>query len=234
VQHLSLIRLNIINVSIAIYEQKVINGSADQVHKHNLARFYHVKAVQLKRKSEEEKSIDSESAAYLAKAKAMFTEAITMDSEEAVRASLYTEYSMFLFQYHKIENEEEFQEIANYLRAAIELNGDGSLLDYNQLKKATIIEPLQELLQKQGEIVVKPYSLAYYLLTKLYKIYGQEVEAKQVLEEFVKAASVDEDKVTQHLLSVAQKELPSVAIAPTSWVQRISGDELATKKGMGQ
>ena len=104
-------------------------------------------------------------------------------------------------------------------------------LIFSQMEKATIIGALQELIQEQNEIVVKPYALAYYLLTKLYKLHGQEVEAKQVLEEFAKAASVDADKVTQHLLAAAQKELPSVAMAVTSWVSRTSEDGLVVKGG---
>jgi len=233
VQHLSLIRLNIINVSIAIYEQKVINDETNRSYKHNLARYYHVKSMQLKQKAGEGKSIDSESAAYIAKAKAMFIKAITLDSEEAVKSSLYAEYSMFLFNHHKAENEKEFQERANYLRKAIGLNGDGSGLAYSRIEKTTIIEPLQVLLREQEEIGVKPYALAYYLLIKLYKMHGQEVEARQVLEEFAKAASVDKDKVTQHLLAAAQQELSSVEIAaPTSWVQRVTEDSLGEGKGI--
>ena len=103
-------------------------------------------------------------------------------------------------------------------------------LTYSQTEKATVVEPLKELLQKQNEIVVKPYSLAYYLLIKLYKIHGQEVEARQVLEGFGKAASVDRDKVTQYLLAAAQHELPAAA----SWVERVSVGEFTTAKGIGR
>jgi len=138
----------------------------------------------------------------------MFEKALAV---EDVKASLCTEYAMFLVKYHNNSNIEEYEKIKQLLQKAIKLGNDDSGLSYGKAVKLTIVKPLQELLEKQNEILIQPYILAHYLLITVHAMHTNKVEGEEAFNEFksitISLEEMDEHKLAQYLLDYTFKEL---------------------------
>ncbi|KIE06274.1 hypothetical protein NF27_AK00060 [Candidatus Jidaibacter acanthamoeba] len=195
-----------LDLAISCYE--VLSKKLDpQVRyiKHNLACMYHAKAISLYKNNNMEQYEE-----YISKSKEVFELAINLESDKPASSALYTEYSMFLVKCHDTSNAEEYIRIESLLNNAIKLKEDGSGLEYNQLEKITIVEPLQELLNKRDNVSIEPYILAYYLLVKIHNLRNEKGKAKEAVMNFdtmVKSVKREDSEVPLTLLIAAYKEL---------------------------
>ncbi|MBA8667806.1 tetratricopeptide repeat protein [Holosporaceae bacterium 'Namur'] len=173
---------------------------------HNLACWYHVKALSLKYKGEVEQYL-----IYINKASLLFEEVLYSKPNEPINSNFYTEYAMFLVKHHKVDNQEEYIKIVELLKNAIELQADNSGLSYNQLDKQTAVELIQKLLEEEYKIIsITPYILAYYLLIKIHLVHSNIEKAKEVLKEFNTinlSTPTDSNNITHVLYNCALEEL---------------------------
>ena len=194
------------DIILAIKYQEMLNDFLpnNRVIQHNLACMYHIKALE-----EKEQNHELGYEEYLSKAWVTFESTVKANLEDIPRASTYVEYTQFLLKHHDKNNEEEYLKIVKLLSEATSLE-DGSGLDYNQLEKPTVCEPLQELLNKQEKISVRPNILAYYLLTKIHITHGNYAKAQETLNEFkymtMSLHGTEDGKLTQHLYAYIHKE----------------------------
>lgn len=98
--------------------------------------------------------------------------------DTAVFSSIIND-AMFLVKHHDINNQDDYTKIQELLNKGIELQNNGSSLEYEQLEELILIEPLQKLFSKRDSITVAPHLLAYYLLVKLHKLHNYETKAKR-------------------------------------------------------
>jgi len=159
---------------ISCYEvlEKIV--APDDINvKHELACYYHIIALSKKSKNRYQEFIK-----YLEKTKEIFEKALTLGD---ITASLYTEYAMFLIKHHNTNNLNEYTKIQLLLQKVIEVRDDKVNLNYGKLEKLTTIDPIQELLEEQDQISIKPYSLACYLLAIVHIMHGRRKEAEGML-----------------------------------------------------
>ncbi len=157
-----------INNAIAHYEKIVALLPEQALADHNLACCYNVRG------QEEDKAL----------AVKHFERAIALKPT----SSVFCEYGHFLYQlFNKTIpiNRGLLEETTLQLIQAINL-ADDTIINYGNLEKPVIEEYLQRLIGEQGEIIIKPSCLAYYLLIKSYFILGHYVDAKQSLDNFEK------------------------------------------------
>ncbi len=103
-------------------------------------------------------------------------------------SAVFCEYGHFLYQLvNKTApiNRELLEKAILQLIQTIKLADNTSIICC-ELEKPVIEEYLQQLIEEQGEIIVKPSCLAYYLLIKSHFILGHYLDAKQSLDNFEK------------------------------------------------
>jgi len=185
-----------------IYSQNVANI------KHNLACMYYIKALQEKDQGQEKEYFE-----YLDKVRTTFEAIFNFLRKEVIEANTYTGYALFLLNYHNKASKKEYEKIQNLLIQAIERN-DNSVLVYNKLARSITVKPLQDLIDKQGEVQIKPKPLAYYLLINLYSIHYEEGDMGKTFEQFESYGCSLKDQeelvIVQYLLDNAREFVKKV------------------------
>jgi tetratricopeptide (TPR) repeat protein/serine/threonine protein kinase len=191
------------NISSIAYQvgdlSTVISCYEELNEKHNLACMYHVKALQEKDQGQEKEYLE-----YLDKARATFEAIFSSLGKEALEANVCTEYAMFLLKYHNKNNKEEYEKIQCLLVQAIGQD-DSSRLVYNKLERDTAVKPLQDLINEQNEVNIKPRTLACYLLITLYHMHFEKAYMDTIFEQFMTYAaslkSQAEVNIAEYLLN---------------------------------
>ena len=156
----------------------------DPTFKHKLACFYHIQAT-IYKNSGDSGQYDN----YISRARDTFISALNY---HPTRASFYVEYAQFLVKNHDSNDEQQYQEIVRLLSMGIDIRDD-STLTYIQLERDIVCEPIREIIDQKGKIVINPRMLAYYLLIHIYYIHNDIVTASHTLERFSSVLKEEQD-----------------------------------------
>jgi len=226
----TLLRLRKYEEALAKYEGslKIAEKTYKQTHPHVhyfkkntiecillIIRDYYTKALQEKSNSNK---VGFEE--YLSKAKIMFEKAINLNISIS---SLYTEYAMFLI----INESDKYEQIVLILNKSITIEDDKPGLMYNRHNKVITVKAIEELLEMEKTVEIKPYILAHYLLISIHNLHGHKQLALEALDNLRKVTDKltdgQEKKIAQYFLDYAHKELfiSEVVVGKESWVVQV-------------